>query len=181
MRSIFKCYNKLLRTLGAGHRGSVSFYMEQVEIKEIVTLDVKLVEAITKLLNQLVSSSIVFTEQNLKEIVDSGSSQLFLISVNKSIAGMLTLGHYVSPTGVKFWIEDVVIDSNYRGRSLGRKLIDFAINYVRKQGKATLMLTSKPVRVAANQLYQSAGFSIKKTNVYKMEFDEEVVNQQSIK
>ena len=146
--------------------------MEQIEIKEIVGFDVKVVDTVNFLVNQLVSSPIVFTEPALKQMLSSASSQLFLIYVDGQAAGMLTLGHYTSPTGVKYWVEDVVVDLAFRGRSLGRQLIDFAIDYVKHQGKATLMLTSKPARVAANKLYQSVGFQSKQTNVYKMEFDE---------
>lgn len=130
-------------------------------------------EVINGLLNQLVSTPMVFTQQNLQDMLDSESSHLFLLYVDDKVAGMLTLGRYVSPTGVKYWVEDVVVDLNYRGRAFGRRLIDFAIDYVAHQGKSTLMLTSKPARVAANKLYQSVGFQSKQTNVYKMEFDSE--------
>ena len=126
------------------------------------------------MVNQLVSHPIVFTEETLKDILSSATSHLFIIYVEGQAAGMLTLGHYVSPTGVKYWVEDVVVDQMYRGRALGRRLIDFAIDYVKRQGRATLMLTSKPARVAANKLYQSAGFQAKQTNVYKMDFDDAV-------
>lgn len=145
--------------------------MERIEIREIVTFDVKVVEIVNHLVNQLVSTPMVFTEQALKDMLSSASSHLFFIYVDEQAAGMLTLGHYASPTGVKYWIEDVVVDQLFRGRALGRHLINFAIDYVNKQGKATLMLTSKPARVAANKLYQSAGFQSKQTNVYKMELD----------
>ena len=145
--------------------------MEQIEIKEIVEFDKELVGLINLLLDQLVSTPMVFTEQDLRDMLESDSSHLFCVFVDHAIAGMLTLGRYVSPTGVKYWVEDVVVDQGYRGRSLGRKLIDYAIDYVKGKGKATLMLTSKPARVAANHLYQSAGFMSKQTNVYKMELE----------
>ena len=131
-----------------------------------------MVEAISRLLDQLVSAPIAFTEQNLRDMLASASSHLFLVYVEDEVAGMLTLGTYVSPTGVKYWVEDVVVDHKFRGRSLGRRLIDYAIDYVVQRGKSTLMLTSKPARVAANRLYQSAGFQTKQTNVYKMDFEE---------
>lgn len=149
--------------------------MEEVKIKEIKDFDATVVKAVNQLLTQLVTESIVFTDQALREMLASPSSQLFFIYVEDEVAGMLTLGKYISPTGIKYWVEDVVVDSHYRGRSLGRELIDFAIDYVKKQGKSTLMLTSRPVRVAANHLYQSVGFQSKQTNVYKMEFDDEAV------
>lgn len=150
--------------------------MERINIKEITKFDSRVVGAVDHLLAQLVSTPMRFTDEALKKILASSSSHLFLMMVDDKVAGMLTLGNYVSPTGAKYWIEDVVVDQNFRGKSLGRRLIDFAIDYVKKRGEATLMLTSKPVRVAANKLYQSAGFTSKQTNVYKMEFDDEVLD-----
>lgn len=147
--------------------------MEQIVIKEIAAFEAGIVEAVNRLINQLVSTPMVFTEQAFRDLIASSSSHLFLVYVEGEVAGMLTLGTYVSPTGVKYWVEDVVVDEAFRGRSLGRKLIDHAIGYVAKRGNATLMLTSKPARVAANHLYQSAGFQSKQTNVYKMDFAEE--------
>ena len=39
--------------------------------------------------------------------------------------------------------------------------------YARTHGGGTIMLTSRPQRVAANQLYQSLGMQLKPTNVYQ--------------
>ncbi len=44
-----------------------------------------------------------------------------------------------------------------------------AMGYARRMSPATLMLTSRPSRAAANALYLAAGFEPKETNVYKIE------------
>ena len=62
-----------------------------------------------------------------------------------------------------------MVDEAYRGKALGRKLVDYAIGLARERGIQVLMLTSKPKRVAANALYRSVGFESKETNVYKMQ------------
>ena len=74
---------------------------------------------------------------------------------------------YITPTILSAVERHVEVDSAVRGRSLGRRLVEFAIERAQEMG-GTLMLTSKPARVAANALYRSAGFEIKETNVYKM-------------
>ena len=81
---------------------------------------------------------------------------------------MLTVGNYFSPTGRKAWIEDVVVDSSMRGKGYGAMLVNHAIDYVRTLTPCTLMLTSNPSRIAANELYRTRGFEPKHTNVYKM-------------
>ena len=144
--------------------------MEVIQIKELIEFDVPVVPAVKRLLDQLVPSPIDFTDEDLRKIVDSSSSHLFLLYSGNEIAGMCTLGTYACPTGTRYWVEDVVVDAAYRGQSLGRRLIDHAIEYVGQQGESTLMLTSRPARVAANRLYQSVGFQSKQTNVYTMDF-----------
>jgi ribosomal protein S18 acetylase RimI-like enzyme len=81
---------------------------------------------------------------------------------------MLTVGIYHSPTGGKAWIEDVVVDENFRGQGLSKLLVLHAIEFVKSQHIPLLMLTSNPSRIAANKLYQSMGFERKETNVYRM-------------
>ena len=83
---------------------------------------------------------------------------------------MVTLCIYQSPTGRKAWIEDVVVDQNYRGKGYGKVMIEKVIEQCRNRGNVTQMLTSCPSRVAANQLYKSLGFETRETNVYKMSF-----------
>ena len=80
---------------------------------------------------------------------------------------MCTLATYLAPTGRKAWIEDVVVDSQMRGQKLGRQLIDRVVDEARRLAPCSLMLTSRPARVAANALYKSAGFEQRETNVYK--------------
>lgn len=131
-----------------------------------------IVDGVNRLLCQLVSNFHPITENELSEIINSDSSSLYLMFLNNEIVGMFTLGNYISPTGRKFWLEDVVVDNQYRGLSLGRMLVDEAKRIVSASGKSTLMLTSKPARIAANRLYISSGFLRKETNVYKMDFNE---------
>lgn len=144
--------------------------MEKMKIFEVKEFDPAYVGIINELLSQLTSSPISFTDTDLQTMIASGCSHLFLISCEDEIAGMLTVGSYKTPTGQKFWIEDVVVDQHFRGKALGYKLVDHAIRYVESLGNSILMLTSSPARVAANQLYRSVGFEPKETNVYKMTF-----------
>ncbi len=140
----------------------------EVRIFEVSVPDVVYVEPIQKLLGQLSSSPIKFTFDELQALVASTASSLYLLECDGVVAGMLTLCDYLAPTGRKLWIEDVVVDAAMRGRALGRRLVEYAIERAKEKG-GTLMLTSKPARVAANALYRSSGFLPKETNVYKMD------------
>ena len=142
--------------------------MAKIEIlKATREVDIPL-EAIHVLLEQLSSSKVVFSKEDLWRLIGSDASALYLVRVDDKWAGMLTLCSYLCPTGRKCWIEDVVVDGQYRGMGLGRRLIEHAIEETQKMGNCTLMLTSRPSRVAANLLYKSAGFEQRETNVYRM-------------
>ncbi len=140
-----------------------------VYVYELKEATAGLVEPINRLLRQLSSSPHPFTVDSLEAIVQSANSHLFIAEVDGVVAGMLTLCDYLAPTGRKMWIEDVVVDEAARGRSIGRLLVNTAIEYAKSIGPGTLMLTSRPSREAANALYRSCGFVFKETNNYKMD------------
>lgn len=149
---------------------SLSSYntMTNIKIERITSADSSTAEAISLLLKQLSSQEFIFTERELSALVNNSSSSLFLLYTEDKIAGMFTLGTYLSPTGRKAWIEDVVVDSQERGKGYGKMLVEHAIEYTRTLSPCTLMLTSNPARIAANELYRASGFEQKITNVYKM-------------
>lgn len=141
--------------------------LSDIRILEITEVKKDYVEAINHLLVQLSSSPKLFTQESLGAIVESLSSHLFFVECEGKVAGMLTIGEYIAPTGRKLWIEDVVVDELMRGRSIGRMLVEHAIDFSKRVG-GTLVLTSRPSRVAANRLYRSCGFELKETNMYRM-------------
>jgi ribosomal protein S18 acetylase RimI-like enzyme len=125
-------------------------------------------QRLEELLNQLTPQPSLLSEQTLRAVLNDSDSRLYLLEEEGRVVGMLTLGIYHSPTGSKGWIEDVVVDDACRGRGYGRMLVAHAIEEARKAGVAQLMLTSNPLRVAANKLYQAMGFEKKETNCYRM-------------
>jgi ribosomal protein S18 acetylase RimI-like enzyme len=75
------------------------------------------------------------------------------------------------PTGVRAWIEDVVVDEEARGHGVGELLNRAALDLARELGAKTVDLTSRPSREAANRLYQRIGFVARDTNVYRYSLD----------
>lgn len=122
-----------------------------------------------QLMDQLTPSPVPLSEELLRALIADPSSHLYLLEEEGTIVGMLTLGIYLSPTGSKGWIEDVVVDSEARGRGYGKLLVEHALAEARRAGVGQLMLTSNPLRVAANHLYQQMGFQRKETNCYRMD------------
>ena len=143
--------------------------MSKTTIISPVSYDILHYEAVCRLMGQLTARSIAFMDEDYSRLVASPCSKLFLLLHEDKVMGMLTVGMYVSPTGTKAWIEDVVVDEVLRGQGLGRMLVEHAIDFCKEKGVDTVYLTSNPKRVAANGLYQSMGFVRKETNMYKLE------------
>lgn len=80
---------------------------------------------------------------------------------------MLTLIVFRIPTGVRAWIEDVVVDETARGRGVGEALSQEAVRRALALGARTVELTSRPSREAANRLYQRLGFVRRDSNLYR--------------
>ena len=80
---------------------------------------------------------------------------------------MLTLATFTIPTGLRAWVEDVVVDGEARGQGAGQALVEAAVEHAGKLGARTVDLTSRPSREAANRLYRRAGFKLRETNVYR--------------
>jgi ribosomal protein S18 acetylase RimI-like enzyme len=87
------------------------------------------------------------------------------------IVGMLTLVTFRLPTGVRAWIEDVVVDSGSRGKGIGEALVQAALELAAARGALTVDLTSRPSREAANRLYDRTGFELRATNVYRLKLE----------
>ena len=81
---------------------------------------------------------------------------------------MQTLVTFPIPTGLRAWIEDVVVDESARGRGVGAALSRAAVRLARAASARTIDLTSRPSREAANRLYQRLGFQLRDTSVYRM-------------
>jgi ribosomal protein S18 acetylase RimI-like enzyme len=136
-----------------------------VTVAEAATPD--LVSAVARLLPQLSSSAPPPTQAQIEDIVSSPATQLLVARIDGEIVGALTLVVFRIPSGVRGWIEDVVVDEAARGQGVGEALNREALRLAAEQGARTVELTSRPSREAANRLYQRLGFEARDTNVYR--------------
>ena len=130
-------------------------------------IDQTVLSAFERLIPELNPLAEIPSRKHLEEIVQNKNSVIFLAEDN-DIAGTLTLLINQTPSGKKAWIEDVVVDKNFRGQGIGTKLIEAAITCSKEMGILKIDLTSRPGRVEANNLYQKLGFEKRETNVYRL-------------
>ena len=132
-------------------------------------------EDLKQLMSEL-SDRVNFTQTDLMLVLKDSNCHLYVILESEHIVGCATLCVFHSPTGTKASIEDVVVSSAYRGQYLGKQLMKYVLEQAKAFAPIELHLTSNPMRVAANKLYQSIGFQKKETNCYQMTISESASN-----
>lgn len=140
-----------------------------MQIYEVSDVDDALVRSFARLIPQLSSSNPPPSKDELQAIASSEASILLVAEEDGYVCGSLTLVLFRIPTGVRAWIEDVVVDSEARGKGVGQSLNEEALNRARAAGASTVDLTSRPSREAANCLYQRLGFKARETNIYRFD------------
>ncbi len=139
-----------------------------VTVSEATAVDDALVAAFARLVPQLSSSSPPPTADELDAIVSSPATALLVARDGEDvIVGSMTLALFRVPTGVRAWIEDVVVDDAARGAGVGEALVMASVRLAEEAGAKSVDLTSRPSREAANRLYVRLGFEPRQTNVYR--------------
>ena len=155
---------------------------DEITVTVAETADPELHEVVLRLVPQL-SSSAPPTFERVRDIIEGSATTLLLARSAAAgaahqgeegecgpagqVVGMLTLVVFTLPTGIRAWIEDVVVDAESRGGGVASALIRAAIEHADQMGARTVDLTSRPVREAANRLYVRLGFTQRETNVYR--------------
>lgn len=147
--------------------GATSGHNPLMQIVVAEAVSDELVEAVASLLPQLSSASPPSAPE-LAAIVDSPTTSLLIARDGDAVLGTLTLAVFRIPTGVRAWIEDVVVDEAARGRGIGEALTLRAVELARQAGARSVELTSRPAREAANRLYRRLGFEERETNILRL-------------
>ena len=125
-------------------------------------------EALRRLLPQLSRTARPVSEGDLDSLVRSDAVRLLVArDAGQNIVGTLALALFLMPTGMRAWIDDVVVDETARGQGVGQSLTAAALEIARSEGATRVDLTSRPSREAANRLYRRMGFEQRDTNLYR--------------
>ena len=148
----------------------------QLEITQCNNATQALVDEINSLLPQLSRSAVPLTLDSLGQLLAHQAITVLVARTTQPdgragpLLGMMTLVMFPIPTGMRAWIEDVVVDEAARDAGVGAALNRRALEIAQSAGARTVDLTSRPDRAAANRLYQRLGFTQRQTNVYRYEY-----------
>ena len=130
----------------------------------VFTVDSVLVlGAENSLIHYTVAAAAPYAKQYPPEAVDYGAHvtdperTVFLAYVNGDIAGEVRLRQNWNRCA---YVEDLVVDSTFRRRGVGRALVESAVQWAKGRGLAGVMIETQSNNVAACRLYQQCGFEI---------------------
>ena len=109
-----------------------------MDVFEITQVTDEIVEAFERLIPQLSSSNPPPTRAELEEMVASRASILLGARDPENgnrLVGSLTLAVFRVPTGVRAWIEDVVVDQRFRGQGIGHSAVGAQVHFATIKGK----------------------------------------------
>lgn len=89
--------------------------------------------------------------------------------VDNRVVGYLLATKNIDPILKRnnFWIDYVCVDSNYRGRGIGRELLKKIEEIARRENAFYLQLTSSRFRTHARKLYMDFGFEIRESDIFR--------------
>lgn len=146
---------------------------QEIIIEELHVFSSAVADVIRDLVSQLDSNFQSLSDEDVQGIISAESTHLFVAkpaSDPEKIVGMFTLIVYRIPYKKKAWIEDVVVDLEYRRQGIAKKMLGHAIEEAKKYDIKSLNLTSSPSRGYANHIYVQLGFEKRDTNVYRINF-----------
>jgi len=139
----------------------------QVEVEVVTEVTDELVAAFGRLVPQLSRSAPPPDRDALAAMVRHDAITLLVARLDGELVGTLTLVMFPIPTGLRAWIEDVVVDGNARRTGTGQALSEAAVRIAQEAGARTVDLTSRPSREAAGRLYERIGFVQRDSRVYR--------------
>jgi ribosomal protein S18 acetylase RimI-like enzyme len=138
-----------------------------VKVEVITEVTDELVTAFGRLVPQLSRSAPPPDRDGLAAMIRHDAITLLVAWLDGEVVGTLTLVMFPIPTGLRAWIEDVVVDGNARRAGTGQALSEAAVRIAQEAGARTVDLTSRPSREAAGRLYERIGFVQRDSRVYR--------------
>jgi ribosomal protein S18 acetylase RimI-like enzyme len=138
-----------------------------VVIEPVSKVTDEVAQALLRLLPQLSRSARPPDRTSLETLAAHPAVTVLMARLDGHIVGTLTLIVFPQLTGVRAWVEDVVVDETARGGGVGAALTREAIRRAVAAGARTVDLTSRPEREAANRLYQNLGFEVRNSRVFR--------------
>ena len=105
-------------------------------------------------------SDLKVANEFLRSRIENKDSKIFVCDLNNELSGFVQLYPIFSSTRVsKYWLlNDLFVDSEYRGNGYSKLLIDKAKELVKESNACGMMLETEKSNKIGNNLYPETGF-----------------------
>jgi ribosomal protein S18 acetylase RimI-like enzyme len=133
--------------------------VEGITIRPWEGRDREHVQALLKLLSQ-------------DALVRSEDAPTFVAERDGRVIGMVTLCVFRTLTGPKAYLDHLVVAADWRRHSIGRALVQYAIEQAGAAGASRIDLTANTEKQAGRALYRSLGFQERDTASFRLNLTE---------
>lgn len=106
------------------------------------------------------ASDLEAAENFLSQRIENNQSDIFLAIIDDKAVGFMQLYYTFSSIGLReiLILNDLFIDENFRGKSIGRFLLHEVKNFAKNHNLTKIILSTAVENITAQKLYESEGY-----------------------
>lgn len=139
-------------------------------VRKYEELDFKSVKEILVKSFPEVNTYLLKSLKNDKALNFDGDKYIQLVAtLEERVVGYALVSRHFDPilTKCNFWIDYVCVSEEYRGRGIGRKLLQKIEDIAVSEKVLFLQLTSSRFRTSARNLYMDMGYEIRESDIFR--------------
>ena len=146
-----------------------------IEIGPVTEYDVEVASAMGKLRQQLSArhDGSAISRELIEELIESPYHDILIATDDGKVVGMTIVSIVMATLDRNVYMEDLVVDSECRGKGVGGKLLDAVQDWGRAHGCRRLEFTSssREKKAGAKGFYESHGAEVRDTNAFRAELN----------
>ncbi len=144
-----------------------------IEIGPVMEYDGDVAEAMGKLRAQLSSrhDGSAIEREKIEELIESPYHDILIAADEGKVVGMVIVSVVLATLDRNVYMEDLVVDSECRGKGVGGMLLEAVKDWGRSKGCRRLEFTSsnRDGKAGARGFYESHGAEVRETDFYRVE------------
>lgn len=146
-----------------------------IEIGPVTEYDPEVAAAMGKLRQQLSArhDGSAISRDLIEELIESPYHDILIAADDGKVVGMTIVSIVMATLDRNVYMEDLVVDSECRGKGVGGKLLDAVQDWGRAHGCRRLEFTSssREKKAGAKGFYESHGAEVRDTNAFRAELN----------
>lgn len=138
--------------------------MDYITIREATEQDLPAIKALMAELIEAVSDTggydVDTALENCRSLLKNADSHILVAEADGNVIGAINLDirRTILHSGLSGLIDEIVVAESYRGKGVGRKLIDAAVEKCKLSGCCEIEVSTELTNTKARSFYKSCGF-----------------------